>query len=96
MKKITALLLALAMVFALAACGGGSTSPGSASSAGSTASSGSGDTTPVTTSGDPVEGGSITVFWQEFYNGYDPSIADNRNYALWFDRLWSPDWNSSR
>ena len=43
-----------------------------------------------------MEGGSITVFWQEFYNGYDPSIADNRNYALWFDRLWSPDWNSSR
>ena len=96
MKKFTALLLALAMVFALAACGGGSTStPGSASSAGGSATS-SGDATPVTASGDPVEGGSITVFWQEFYNGYDPSIADNRNYALWFDRLWSPDWNSSR
>ena len=78
MKKFTALLLALAMVFALAACGGGSTStPGSASSAGGAATS-SGDATPVTASGDPVEGGSITVFWQEFYNGYDPSIADKR------------------
>ena len=46
--------------------------------------------------GDPVEGGDITIYWQEFYNNYDPSLADNRNYALWFERLWSPDWTLSR
>lgn len=46
--------------------------------------------------GDPVEGGDITIYWQEFYNNYDPSLADNRNYALWFERLWSPDWALSR
>ena len=44
----------------------------------------------------PVSGGEITVYWQEFYNNYDPGLADNRNYALWYERLWSPDWAQSR
>ena len=97
MKKLTALLLALAMALALAACGGGQDPASSPSDAGS------GSSAPAETSGaqlaatgDPVMGGEITVYWQEFYNNYDPSLADNRNYALWFERLWSPDWDSSR
>lgn len=89
MKKLTSLLLALAMLLVLAACGSGGTTSSNASS------SSDGGTSDAD-NGEPVVGGSITIFWQEFYNGYDPSIADNRNYALWFDRLWSPDWNSSR
>ncbi len=94
MKKLFALLLTLSMVLSLAACGGdGDSNP---------AGGGQGDAgaptetvgTPIV-SGEPVEGGELRIYWQEFYNGYDPSIADNRNYALWFDRLWSPDWNLS-
>lgn len=103
MKKLTALVLALAMVLALASCGSdGSSTPsdGSGSGAAETGETngetGSDASVVDTASGDPVEGGSITVYWQEFYNNYDPSLADNRNYALWYERLWSPDWASSR
>ena len=101
MKKVMALVLALAMVLALASCGGGTpsasgtaTSSPAVSAAGDA--SGSGAAATPTASSDPAEGGAITVYWQEFYNNYDPSLADNRNYALWYERLWSPDWDSSR
>lgn len=91
MKKLTALLLTGAMALSLASCGTGDANTPPQSTPGNPQSGNS----ATTVSTDPVEGGSITVFWQEFYNGYDPSIADNRNYALWYDRLWSPDWSLS-
>jgi peptide/nickel transport system substrate-binding protein len=43
-------------------------------------------------SGEPVYGGEITTYFQEFYNNYDPSIADNRNYAIWYESLFAMDW----
>lgn len=99
MKKLFALVLTLAMVLGLAACGGQDASQPSPDAANPPAASNTDNAdTPAApvNSGDPVSGGSITVFWQEFYNNYDPSLADNRNYALWYERLWSPDWSSSR
>jgi peptide/nickel transport system substrate-binding protein len=44
-------------------------------------------------SSDPQYGGEITVYTQEFYNDYDPSVGDNRNYCLWFESLFSMDWS---
>lgn len=105
MKRMIALLLAVGMMLSLAACGSGSdsstaesSSPESSAAESTAAESSSAETSAaeLATTGDPVEGGDITVYWQEFYNSYDPSLADNRNYALWFERLWSPDWSSSR
>lgn len=59
MKKLTALLLALAMVFALAACGGGNASTPAASKGGSSApaasAAASGDKSAAPTGGDNAE-----------------------------------------
>lgn len=94
MKKLLALLLALTMALSLAACSTPAENEGDQSAAPQNSSEPGNSTAPTqTVSTEPQMGGSLTVYWQEFYNGYDPSIADNRNYALWFDRLWSPDWN---
>jgi peptide/nickel transport system substrate-binding protein len=104
MKKLVALVLALAMVLSLASCGSGSSSSGDTTEAATdntaaVAETGGDSAEAVNTSSEdetPVSGGSMTVYCQEFYNNYDPSLADNRNYALWYERLWSPDWDSSR
>ena len=116
MKKLTALVLALAMIFALAACGGGQAAapaeepaaapaeaaeapaeaPAEEAPAEAPAEAADEIENPVAAEGDPVMGGEITVYWQECYNNYDPGLADNRNYALWYERLWSPDWSQSR
>lgn len=103
MKKLLSLLLALSMVVSLAACGSGdgpvdTSAPNSSTppAAQPTDQQPASPAATPTTAGDPVSGGSMTLFCQEFYNNYDPSMADNRNYAIWYERLWSPDWNSSR
>ena len=103
MKKLLSLLLALSMVLSLAACGSGdgpaagTNPPGnSPPPAAQPSDQPAGPAVTPITAGGPVSGGSMTLFCQEFYNNYDPSMADNRNYAIWYERLWSPDWNSSR
>lgn len=88
LKQVLALLLALCMAFALAACGGSSTST-SSDAADETA---SGDTAESESSGEAVYGGDLVVYVQEFYNDYDPSIASNRNYALWYEFLFGMDY----
>lgn len=97
MKKLLSSLLAFFMLLSLAACGGpsGSEPSGTPDNSPTVQPDGNGGTAPAA-AGDPVSGGSMTLFCQEFYNNYDPSMADNRNYAIWYERLWSPDWNSSR
>ncbi len=99
MKKLISLMMALAMVLSLAACGSSgssSTESTDTTTTESTEESSSTSAEATASSDEPVEGGELTIYWQEFYNSYDPSLADNRNYALWFERLWSPDWDSSR
>ena len=40
----------------------------------------------------PVEGGTLTTYWSEFYNEYDPSVNDNRNFVTFYtDMLWNVD-----
>ena len=90
-KRLISLLLALSMTASLAACGGGGgteTTPQTTSPDGTTAPA---DTTPVST--EPQYGGNLNVYFQEFYNDYDPSIADMRNYALWYEPLFTMDWS---
>lgn len=96
-KKLIALLLATALCLGLAACAGGneaptSTDPGSSSQESPPPAETAGPPEDIVDDGQPKYGGSLSVLCQEFYNNFDPSIASNRNYALWYDRLWSVDY----
>lgn len=92
LRRIFALLLALVLTLALAACSNSgantSESPGTSSAQPSADSE---------TSGEPVYGGSVTSI--ALANGivafYDPSaMADSVTYALWLESLWSFDISS--
>lgn len=90
MKRWTALVLAMAMALALASCGGGSQSATPAGS-GSAAPAASGTAAPAD-DGDPVYGGTFTTYWSEYYNEYDASANDNRNFIdLYCNSLWAVD-----
>lgn len=77
-RRLTCLLLTLAMALSLAACGSpapsGSDAPGGNSQDPAPANSESTAPTPAST--EPQYGGNLTVYFQEFYNDYDPSVAD--------------------
>ncbi len=96
-KQLAALGLAVVTAFSMAACGGAASSSGSAS--GSTGASGNSNIKAASTNskaptetGDPVEGGSLTTYWSEFYNEFDPSVNDNRNFVTFYtDALWNVD-----
>lgn len=102
MQRLASLGLSLSMVLALAACGGGDTDPTPSTPTESnnpSASNSSTDTnnaataTPVST--EPQYGGNLTVYFQEFYNDYDPSVSDMRNYCMWYEPLFTMDWSRS-
>ncbi len=94
MKRITALLLALAMALSLAACGGNNDTPPATNSP-------AGDSTPTPAetqppaapvTDDPVYGGEVTLYYPKFYNYFDPSMMDEYQFAFWFETLWVLDW----
>ena len=88
MKRFVALLLSLAMMASLAACGGGG---GTETQAPSTTAPG---TQPVAepVSDEPVYGGEVTIYYPKFYNYFDPSMMDEYQYAFWYETLWVMDW----
>ena len=88
MKRFVALLLSLAMMASLAACGGGG---GTETQAPSTTAP---ETQPVAepVSADPVYGGEVTLYYPKFYNYFDPSMMDEYQYAFWYETLWVMDW----
>ncbi len=104
MKKLLALLLALSMVFALAACGGGSTPAPAADQP--TADAPAAEEAPTaeeapavpetvvheTTGTEPQYGGEATVYYPKFYNYFDPSMMDEYQFAFWYETLWVMDW----
>ncbi len=99
-KRIISMLLSLSMVLALAACGSGGGQPGNSNPPANNDGSTPSTSTPVdnntpapAASGEPQYGGNLTVYFQEFYNDYDPSVADMRNYCLWFEPLFGIDWS---
>lgn len=103
-KRMFAMFMAAAMTFSLAACGGGSSDSASdaandgaaAESANATVQSGT-TTYEDSASGDVTTGGTLTTYWSEFYNEYDPSVNDNRNFVtLYTDMLWNVNWDLDR
>ena len=94
-KRLLSALLSLSLVLSLAACGGGggADEPGGSATPGETPSAPAESTPADPASAEPLYGGNLTVYFQEFYNDYDPSIADMRNYALWYEPLFAIDWS---
>ena len=46
---------------------------------------------------EPVQGGTLKTYWSEFYNEFDPSVNDNRNFVTFYtDMLWNVDWEGDR
>lgn len=98
MKRLAALGLAMMMALSLAACGGSGGSDGSgdagAGSQTGTISSADAQNDFVEEADGPVKGGTFTTYWSEFYNEFDASVNDNRNFVdLYAESLWQIDWS---
>lgn len=96
MKRWLALALAMAMVFALVACGSSNNGSASNTNSGevstSTEVTGSNEGNTSTESDGPVYGGTFTTYWSEFYNEFDASANDNRNFVdMYCNSLWALD-----
>lgn len=97
MKKLTALLLALVLVFSLAACGGGSDDQPSDTATPSptpTTSDGGGTeaTNPPVSEDGPTYGGTLTIQYGDFNTVFDPAMGEQYVYSLWFEYLFTMDW----
>lgn len=93
MKKFAILLLACAMAFSLFACGN-SPSPDAGNSpvSGSNPSTLPDTVTPDTASGEPVYGGSLTVYFPQLMSFYNQEAPDFATYTLWYEGLFGLDW----
>ena len=80
MKKILALVLSLAMVFALVACGGGNSSSGDTGSTGTpAATTGGSSAAPAATTGGDTK---VGVFWYAFSDAYLSTVRAALNAEL--------------
>ena len=91
LPRLLATLLCLALLFAMAACG----APDNTQST-PVSDSGSASTEPVQTAdtSTPTYGGTMTMYYHEFYNYYDPAMPTSYSYAFWLEGLWAMDWDS--
>ncbi len=97
LRKLTALLLLLAMVFSLAACGGSNTNEDGSTDASDTDSATtenegsdiSNDNSAAT--GEAVYGGSLNMTMQTMDLDTDPSASDVCKWQLWNERLFAID-----
>ncbi len=104
-KKILAMLLALSVIFALSACGGSSSTAASTSDGApeavsaeappEAASGAVAEVAETTDNGEPVYGGTLTMYFQNLMTDYDPAGPDFQNYMLWYERLWEIDWSKT-
>ncbi len=111
--RLASLIMALAMILSLAACGGSTADTGSANEAAEAAAApaveepvnnnpnatlGDDGMTIIADDGSEVHpGGTLTTYWSEFYNEFDPSVNDNRNFVTFYtDMLWNVDWDGDR
>lgn len=42
--------------------------------------------------GEPVYGGSATIYYQNFNEVFDPAMSESYTYSLWLEGLWAPNW----
>ena len=102
MNRTTALLLTLAMLLALCLAGCGGNTPAETAAA---PASQSGDaqaapaaeaesdvTAAAAEPGEPVYGGSATIYYKNFNEVFDPAMAESYTYSLWLEPLFGPDW----
>ena len=104
MKKFLALLLALAMMLALAACGSSDTedtteeaeetAEETAETEEEAEAEEEEEVTAEETSSEPTTGGSVTFYYPQFFNVFDPSMQPDYQYALWFSTLWCMDYDA--
>lgn len=102
LKRLLALVLALSMVLALAACGSSSSSDSTDDESDETettteeteeAEDSSDAEATETSSDEPVYGGDIVVYWNDDIDAYyDPAIGDTVGYNLFLEGLWSYDY----
>ena len=108
LKRTLCFVLAMAMMLALASCGSSDSDTETDTEETETESTeeteetesededseeeDSEDAEAVTTSSEDMYGGDIVVYVMELANDYDPSIASNCNYALWYEFLFGMDY----
>ncbi len=100
-KRLIAMLLAMSMVLALAACGSSSSSTESTSTSeeitaeSTTEEAAAEDEVLIEDASAVTLGGTLTSYYTEFYGEYDPSAYTNRCYiSFYYDMLWSINWSS--
>ena len=92
MKRILSLMLVLAMVFSLAACGGSTSETEGSGDAGETAADAE---VTGTNDSEPAYGGEVTLYYPKFYNFFDPAMINEYQYSFWFETLWTIDMTKS-
>lgn len=91
MKKVCTLLIAVLMVFALVACGGGASGEKDGAAP---VSSDDGDSgaEPAAQPGEPQYGGTLTLQYNDFNTVFDPAMGEQYVYSLWLENLFMMDW----
>lgn len=97
MKRTLAFLLAFMLVMSLCLTGCGNTAaPEAETSAADTAvqpdASVPGQEAAPVVAGEPVYGGSATIYYQNFNEVFDPAMSESYTYSLWLEGLWAPNW----
>ena len=87
MKKLLCALLAGTLMLSLVACGGGNGTE--TPNAGNNPSS---DVVTPVDNGEPVYGGSATLYYSNFNQVFDPAMGEEYTYSLWLEYLWAPSW----
>ena len=97
MKRTLALLLVLVMAFSLCLTGCGTPAEETASDtaeapAAETDTAEAAEPAAAPADGEPVYGGSATIYYQNFNQVFDPAMSESYTYSLWLEALWGPNW----
>ena len=100
MKRTIALLLSVLMALSLlAGCGGSASEPAAPaaeeSGAAAPAAENAPEAEPVAAEpGEPVYGGSATLYYSDFNTVFDPAMGEQYTYSLWLEYLFTMDWEA--
>lgn len=90
MKRTLAFVLVLVMMMSLCLAGCGSKTEAPAPEA--EAAAPVADPAAPAEAGEPVYGGSATIYYQNFNEVFDPAMSESYTYSLWLEGLWAPNW----